>query len=111
MLPLESFDKRQFERAIAASGQTCNPYYLLAGRQRHAKLVQSVIAGEKHMSNLWKLIFGSGAILLAAMALYALWFDTLAPVVFAKAFISLVVIGLVLTVLQSTFNKPAAPPE
>lgn len=63
------------------------------------------------MNSLWKLIFGIGAILLAAMALYALWFDTLAPVIFAKAFISLVVIGLVLSVLQSTFGKPAAPPD
>lgn len=63
------------------------------------------------MSNLWKLIFASGAVLMAAMALYAIWFDTLAPVMFAKAFISLVVIGLVLTVLQSTLRKPAAPPD
>lgn len=63
------------------------------------------------MSNTWKLIFVIGAVLMAGMALYGIWFDTLAPVIFVKALISLVVIGLVLTVLQSAFSKPSAPSE
>jgi hypothetical protein len=63
------------------------------------------------MSGLWRLIFVSGAILLAGMTLYAIWFDTIAPVVFAKAFVSLVLVGLVLTVLQSVFRRPPPPSE
>jgi len=63
------------------------------------------------MSSLWKLIFAIGAILLAGMALYAIWFDTLAPVVFAKAFISLVLVGLVLTVLQTAFHRAPPPAD
>lgn len=63
------------------------------------------------MSGLWRLIFVIGAILLAGMALYAIWFDTIAPVVFAKAFVSLVLIGLVLTVLQSAFHRAPPPSE
>ena len=61
------------------------------------------------MSSTWRLIFVIGAVLMAGMALYAIWFDTLAPVIFAKAFISLVIAGLVLTVVQSAFAKPSPP--
>ena len=62
------------------------------------------------MSGLWRFIFAIGAVLLAGMALFAIWFDTVAPVVFVKAFISLVLVGLVLTVLQTAF-KPAPPSD
>lgn len=61
------------------------------------------------MSSTWRLIFVIGTVILAAMALYATWFETLAPIIFVKAFVSLVLIGLVLTVLQSAFAKPSPP--
>ena len=61
------------------------------------------------MNTVWKFIFLGGAILLAIMAIYAIWFETLAPEVFVKCFLSLVVGGLVLTVLQSTVSKPKTP--
>jgi len=63
------------------------------------------------MNSSWRLIFAAGTVLLAGMALYAIWFDTLAPVVFVKAFISLVVLGLVLSVVQSTFRSRSPPQE
>ena len=61
------------------------------------------------MNTVWKFIFLGGAILLAIMAIYAIWFETLAPEVFVKAFLSLVVGGLLLTVVQSTISKPKTP--
>lgn len=58
------------------------------------------------MNMTWKIIFLIGAFLLAAMAIYAIWFDAMVPEIFVKAFLSLVVGGLVLTVVQSTLSKP-----
>lgn len=57
------------------------------------------------MSFTWKLIFIAAALLFAGMAIYAIWFEALAPVVFAKALLSLVVGGFVLSVIESILTK------
>jgi len=61
------------------------------------------------MSTVWKYIFLGGAILLAVMAMYAIWFETLAPAIFVKAFLSLVVACFVVSVIQSIIRKPKTP--
>jgi uncharacterized membrane protein len=58
------------------------------------------------MNMTWKTIFLIGAFLLAAMAIYAIWLDAAVPEVLVKSFLSLVVGGLLLTVLQSTLGRP-----
>ncbi len=63
------------------------------------------------MNSLWRLIFAIGAVLLAGMALFAIWYETIAPVVFAKAFVSLVIVGLVLSVLQTALRRSPPPAE
>lgn len=63
------------------------------------------------MNTIWRIIFLIGAILLGGMAVYAIWFDTLAPEIFVKAFLSLVIGGLVLTVAQSVFKKAHNTPD
>ena len=61
----------------------------------------------------WKIIFVLGALMFAGMVIYAIWFETLAPVVFAKAFLTLLIGGLVLSVLESIFvkQKPFKDPK
>lgn len=57
------------------------------------------------MSFTWKFIFIAGALLFAGMAIYTIWFEALAPVVFAKALLTLVIGGIVLSVLESLVTK------
>lgn len=63
------------------------------------------------MSSLWKLICLAGIFLLGAMAVVAIWYDSV-PEVFGKAFVSLVVIGLGLMALQSLLKpRSKTPPQ
>jgi len=57
------------------------------------------------MTTTWKYLFLIGALLLAAMAIFAIWFEAQVPEVLVKSFLSLVVGGLVLTVVQSTLKS------
>ena len=63
------------------------------------------------MNSMWRLIFVIGAVLLAGMALFAVWYETFAPLVFAKAFVSLVIVGFVLSVLQTALRRSSPPAE
>ena len=57
------------------------------------------------MSFVWKLIFIVGVLLFAGMGIYAIWFEALAPVIYAKALLTLIIGGLVLSVLESLVSK------
>lgn len=63
------------------------------------------------MSSLWKLICLAGIFLLGAMAVMAIWFESV-PDLMGKAFVSLVVVGLALLATQSLI-KPGSktPPQ
>lgn len=63
------------------------------------------------MSNTWRFIFLIGAFMLAGMAVYAIWFNGPLPVIFAKAFLTLVIGGLLLSVGQSALKKASEPDE
>lgn len=58
------------------------------------------------MNTTWRILLLAGALLLGFMALYAIWFETLAPEVFVKAFLSIVVGSFVLILVQSAIKKP-----
>lgn len=57
------------------------------------------------MSFAWKLIFIVGVLLFAGMGIYAIWFEALAPMIYAKALLTLIIGGLVLSVLESLMSK------
>ena len=57
------------------------------------------------MSFVWKLIFIVGVLLFAGMGIYAIWFEALAPMIYAKAPLTLIIGGLVLSVLESLVSK------
>jgi len=59
------------------------------------------------MNTTWRILFLAGSLLLGFLAIYAIWFETLAPEVFVKAFLSIVVVGFVLTLIQSALKKPS----
>ena len=57
------------------------------------------------MSFVWKLIFIVGVLLFAGMGIYAIWFEALAPMIYAKALLTLIIGGMVLSVLESLVSK------
>ena len=57
------------------------------------------------MSFVWKLIFIVGVLLFAGMGIYAIWFEALAPMIYAKALLTLIIGGLVFSVLESLVSK------
>lgn len=61
------------------------------------------------MTKTWRYIFLIGALMLAAMAVYVIWFEAKVPEILVKSFLTLVVGGFVLTILQSAFGKPTKP--
>jgi len=61
------------------------------------------------MNMIWRMLLLAGALLLGIMAIYAIWFDTLAPEILVKAFLTLVVGSLVLILVQTAFKKQADP--
>lgn len=63
------------------------------------------------MSSLWKLIYLVGVFLLGAMAVIAIWFESV-PDMMGKAFVSLVVVGLALLLTQSLMKpRSNTPPD
>ena len=62
------------------------------------------------MNPLVKTISLIGCLLLAGMAVYSIWFDAPAPEDVVKAFVTLVIVGLLVIVFQSMM-KPSKKPK
>ena len=59
------------------------------------------------MNTTWRILLLARLLLLGVMAIYAIWLETLAPEVFVKAFLLLVVGSLVLLLVQTALKKSA----